>query len=307
MTPDVDVKSNPADGRGVLEVVAPDPSSGIRCHSHDWPHPLARWHHHPEIEIHLIRDSTGIRFIGDHAGPFYPGDLCLIGSGLPHNWISSPDGQGTIPLRDGVVQFNAELFGALSTALPDLLPLDTLIQRASRGLLISGRSAERAIPLMEDLLLRTGPSRVAGLIELLTLFVAAPASELEVLSSAAHDGPPAGASDPHSAQHVDAALAFITAHLSEPLDRDRVANAISLSPTSLSRVLKQATGFGVGATIGRLRVSEARRHLAGSSTPIADIAADVGYINLSTFNRQFKEQTGMSPREYRRWASEQQH
>lgn len=292
----------PEPGRGALEVVVPDPASGIRCHSHDWPHPLARWHHHPEIEIHLIRESSGARFVGDDVGPFFPGDLCLIGSGVPHNWITLDADRDVIARRDGVVQFTPERFAALTGALPDLASLAQLIDESSRGILLSGTTAHEGARVLEEVLLSTGPQRVIGLLQLLDLFASAPAAERTVLSSTVVGaGSPSERPDEGATAHVNAALAFITAHLDEPLDRDRIAAAVSLSPSSLSRLMSRATGCGISATVSRLRVSEARRHLHSSSRPIAQIAADVGFANLSTFNRQFRGETGMSPREYRRW------
>jgi transposase len=37
------------------------------------------WHYHPEFEIHLIRRSSGLCYVGTHVGPFGVGDLvkCL--------------------------------------------------------------------------------------------------------------------------------------------------------------------------------------------------------------------------------------
>ena len=47
------------------EIVVPDLDSMVRWHDHAYPHPLARWHTHPEVEIHLIRSGTGLAFVGD--------------------------------------------------------------------------------------------------------------------------------------------------------------------------------------------------------------------------------------------------
>src|SRR5690606_39949033 len=42
------------------------------------------WHYHPEYEIIYVEKSYGIRFMGNHIGPFTDGDLMLISSNLPH-------------------------------------------------------------------------------------------------------------------------------------------------------------------------------------------------------------------------------
>jgi cupin superfamily acireductone dioxygenase involved in methionine salvage len=48
-------------------------------------------HFHPEIEIIYVREGSGIKYIGDSITPFYPGDLVIIGSNIPHLWSSDPD------------------------------------------------------------------------------------------------------------------------------------------------------------------------------------------------------------------------
>ena len=77
------------------------PETGfIRCLSHGFPTPLARWHYHDEYELHLIVASSGKAFVGDYIGYFQPGHLVLTGPRLPHNWISLDLPEGGIAQRD---------------------------------------------------------------------------------------------------------------------------------------------------------------------------------------------------------------
>lgn len=61
----------------VREHVPLDANSSIRWFEHGYPHRLARWHHHPEVEVHLILTSSGTALVGDAAVAFSPGDLFL--------------------------------------------------------------------------------------------------------------------------------------------------------------------------------------------------------------------------------------
>ena len=59
------------------------------------------------------------------------------------------------------------------------------------------------------------------------------------------------------------------------------------------------TGQSVTSYLSKIRVGAACAMLSGGSKPIAVIAADSGYDSLAHFNRQFKAQRGVTPREYR--------
>ncbi|SDN04674.1 AraC-like ligand binding domain-containing protein [Actinomyces ruminicola] len=64
---------------GDLEVIVPDVGSSVRWWTHGYPDPLARWHHHPEIEFHLIRSGSGQMLAGDRAIDFAAGQVTLMG------------------------------------------------------------------------------------------------------------------------------------------------------------------------------------------------------------------------------------
>ena len=61
-----------------LEIVPTHRDESFRAWVHD-PHSVAKWHFHPEYEIHLIQSSHGKMFVGDHIGDFGPGNLIVTG------------------------------------------------------------------------------------------------------------------------------------------------------------------------------------------------------------------------------------
>ena len=52
------------DARAVREVVPAVPGLSFRTHVHGYPDPMAGWHYHPEIEIHLVTAGTGTVVVG---------------------------------------------------------------------------------------------------------------------------------------------------------------------------------------------------------------------------------------------------
>jgi hypothetical protein len=84
------------------EWIIADPAQSFRWQTHDFPCNIARWNYHPEYEIHLIRKSFGRAFVGDHIGEFGPGYLAIVGSNLPHNWVSDLEAGQVVRDRDVV-------------------------------------------------------------------------------------------------------------------------------------------------------------------------------------------------------------
>ena len=76
------------------------------------------WHQHPEVELAWVMAGSGLRYVGDSVEPFQAGDFCLLGSNLPHTWLSPhPAPRG--PVRSFVVQFDPTRLGDSLFSLPD--------------------------------------------------------------------------------------------------------------------------------------------------------------------------------------------
>lgn len=80
---------------------------------------------------------------------------------------------------------------------------------------------------------------------------------------------------------------------------DSIASEIGLSADYLSRIYRQQTGATILDTIIDTRMEYARNMLRTTSATIQNIAASVGYVNLSYFYKLFKKENGITPAEYR--------
>lgn len=79
----------------------------------------------------------------------------------------------------------------------------------------------------------------------------------------------------------------------------KIAQDFHQSESSVSKIIKQKTGYTFQALLIRKRFQKAVTFLIETNLPIEEIAYQVGYENHSYFYRQFKERYGMSPRKYR--------
>ena len=67
------------------------------------------WHFHPECEIMLVLEGTGIRFVGDSMERFQPGDLIFFGKNIPHFYRSDEE-QGHVA-KAIVLYFREDFIG----------------------------------------------------------------------------------------------------------------------------------------------------------------------------------------------------
>lgn len=81
---------------------------------------------------------------------------------------------------------------------------------------------------------------------------------------------------------------------------EEMASRSGLSPRTLARRFKAATGHTPLNYVQRIRVEHAKRRLETGAEPIEEIAWKVGYEDTAAFRRLFKRITAMTPGEYRK-------
>lgn len=98
---------------------------------------------------------------------------------------------------------------------------------------------------------------------------------------------------------------YILGHIGADLSRNRLAEIVYLHPDYLARVFKKETGVSLGNYVIQARVEAAKRLLTNTDLSVFAVANKVGYANYSHFSKLFKQDTGMSPNEYKREAKGQ--
>jgi YesN/AraC family two-component response regulator len=104
----------------------------------------------------------------------------------------------------------------------------------------------------------------------------------------------------HRAACVQRAARYVEDHYAEPLRLETVADAVGMSPYSLSRAFKSTLNVNFNHFRRLVRVAKARQLLATGPRSVTEIAKAVGY-GLAYFDRVFRQATGISPTTYRRW------
>jgi transcriptional regulator GlxA family with amidase domain len=105
-------------------------------------------------------------------------------------------------------------------------------------------------------------------------------------------------SRPHEDGRIREVEEFLQANFSREVSIDALAGRIGMSPRTLLRRFKAATGRLPGVYLQMLRVASARELLEQGGA-VQGVSAQVGYEDGAFFRRIFKRHTGMTPAEYR--------
>ncbi|HEU5032340.1 MAG TPA: helix-turn-helix transcriptional regulator [Spirillospora sp.] len=88
----------------------------------------------------------------------------------------------------------------------------------------------------------------------------------------------------------------------EPLDVAAVAARAGYSRYHFVRLFNEAYGETPGRYLARRRIERAQELLRTANLTVTEICLLVGFTSLGTFCTRFKEQTGVTPTEFRRRA-----
>ncbi len=95
-------------------------------------------------------------------------------------------------------------------------------------------------------------------------------------------------------------LQYIHEHPADDLSLDTLADVALMSRFHWHRVFQAMTGETCAEAVRRIRLYRAATWLANGQLPVAEIARRVGYPNIQSFTRAFKESYAVPPASFRK-------
>ncbi len=253
-----------------------------------------RLHLHPELQITLIQESQGSLFVGDCISTFRPGDLFIIGPNIPHalrnddSFYKNED----LNARSISIFFSKEAFGNTFFQLPELSKINGFLNKAERGLRVHGDGKTQIAEKVTKIVKQKGFDRLLSLFSILQDL--ANHEQMESLSRTSFS---AGSNELQS-EKISRVFQFIMDNYHRPIKLEEAAEVANLSVSAFCRYFKTRTRSTFSRFLNEIRISTACKQLIETEYSVSEICYQVGFNNISNFNRQFKLITGYSPSQY---------
>ncbi len=253
-----------------------------------------RLHYHPEHQITLILKGEGTLFVGDGAHRFSEGDLILLGSNLPHLFKNDPRYyQKSTPGVYAITLFiDIQSFGDDFFELHELKPTKLLLEQVKLGIRFRPNGCKDIYNSLKSLAKDEGFDLLINFIDLMNKLSREP--RREILSSIKYYE----ALDMVDNKKLNDIYHYIINNYKEITNLNEVAAHFNMSVSSFSRYFKLHTRKTFIQFLNEFRVNVACKLIREENYSISQICFQVGFNNLSNFNRQFKNITKLTPSAY---------
>lgn len=248
------------------------------------------WHYHPEYEIVMIIEGRGKRFIGNNIADYDVGDLCFIGSNLPHLYRKDdPDAIG----GSLVIHFRDDFVGKEFGTIPEMQKIKMLFDRASMGIQVNGKTKNNISILMNEMTALKGMDRLIALLKILNTL--ANDDEYELLSSPEIKGQNSDDSD-----RLNRVFDYVLRNFKENIGMDDIAKLANMSYSGFCRYFKTRTKKNFTHFVNEIRVGYACRRLMETDLSVDSIGYESGYNNKTNFMEQFKKIVKCTPYQFKK-------
>jgi AraC-like DNA-binding protein len=194
-----------------------------------------------------------------------------------------------------VAHFRENFWGERFLNLPENKLIKLTLEKARRGIQLTGRLKYEVAKLIENALFSEGSRRIILLIEILTCISKC---EHKVLSSVGFS---------HSCRGMDAdddrinkIYEYSLSNFREKISLKEIAEVANMSENSFCRYFKSRTRKTFMQFLIEIRVGHACKLLIENKMNIKQIYYESGFNNVTSFHKYFKIITGKSPLMYQR-------
>ncbi len=252
-------------------------------------------HYHSAYELTLVLNSSGNRIVGDSVEKYSLNDLVLIGPEIYHKW---DDDDESLEERNNAhvitIQFSKDIFNQPLFLKDSFYSIKNLLKDSQRGLKFTDKTFKIIAKKIKNLITIKGFDAV---IEFLKI--------LHILSISNNKKYLAGEGFMSIKEHVkgdriNKMYNYILANFNDcNLRITDLAHESNMSPSAFGHFFKKCTNKSFTQFVVDLRLCHASKLLLDSNHSISEIAFISGFNNIANFNRLFKKNKFITPKQYR--------
>ncbi|MCB9326937.1 MAG: helix-turn-helix transcriptional regulator [Lewinellaceae bacterium] len=271
-------------------------ATSFRIQVDEGPHFYDRLHYHPEWQLTAIQQGSGMLFLGNSFIRFQEGSVFLVGSNVPH--LLKNDAvyfsENSPGVRATSIFFHKKSFGEGFFELPELLEIQQLLEASERGIWVLGEEKKKLSAQIESCLLMSGIDLFQNFLSLLGILCQT--KTIQYLNEATFKP----VFEEKDGQRLDHVFQYSFQHFAESIELAEVAAIANLSVSQFCRYFKLHTRKTYFGYLNELRIEAACKLLSEGKYSIAQVCYEVGFNNLSNFNRQFRKLKGITPSQFRK-------
>ena len=255
-------------------------------------------HCHAEYELIYIISGQGQEFVGDSVKGYVAGDLILIGNNVPHLHLCNSIIDKSIEQKSicDILHFPRNVFPANLSDTQEYSFVNLVLERSLNGVKFnSSKVVTTVLKMMKTINKKHGIERIIALFKILDFL--GKSNDVTLISSVSHFSE---AITKSNNEPIDKVFTYLINNFKDEVTLNAVASYVKLNPASLCRYFKQVTGRTLFSSLNDIRIEHACKLLSHSNLTVSEIAYEVGFNNLSHFNKRFKGVTNQTPTEYKK-------
>lgn len=250
--------------------------------SHHSPEFAMEWRTHPFVKVVYVLSGRGHFFLGNKDEGFAAGDVIVVPSGTRNKIVDDPNSAASLYVccvERHLLRFDP----SLSALLP------------CRVIRCEGHFANRVASVFRSMVHAQQTSTTLRPVSMV-------ADALRLIKMIIERSQKSQRSEKDSTDERQRVQQYIDSLPSCYFDEtsiDAAADQLEIPRRTFTKLFAEIAGETWLQHLRRLAIEHAQRRLRGTDVPIASIAFESGFNDLSTFYRQFRRHCGMSPGKYR--------